>query len=51
MMFRMPLKSFNSDFEECVGQMRRFKEFVEAEAYAASILLQVQESEKAELER
>lgn len=51
MLFRIPLKSFDSDFAECVAQMRRFTEFVQAEAHTASIILQVRETEKAELER
>lgn len=45
------LRPFESDFEDYLNQMRRFRELIDAESHTASMILQVKETEKAAEER
>lgn len=51
MVFRTLHKSFEIDFDDCLSQIRRYRELIDAESHAASIILQVEESKEAEEER
>jgi hypothetical protein len=51
MLLQSTKRSFEKDFEDCISQTRRYRDLVEAEAKTASIILQVQETERAEEER
>lgn len=43
--------SFDKAFEDCMSQLRRYRELVEDESKLASVILQVEENKRAEEER
>lgn len=51
MLLKTTWRSFDKEFEECISRMRRYRDLVEDEARLASTILQVKESELAQVER